>query len=96
VTLARALGNPELKGATFLIGGHTDAAGSDSYNQSLSERRAEAVKIFLTEQFKLSPEQLLAIGFGRSQLKNTTDPLAAENRRVQIVNIEQQATVSQK
>jgi flagellar motor protein MotB len=38
----------------------------------------------------------LAIGFGRSQLKNTTDPLAAENRRVQIVNIEQQATVGQK
>jgi outer membrane protein OmpA-like peptidoglycan-associated protein len=96
VTLARALGNPELKGATFLIGGHTDAAGNDGYNQSLSERRAEAVKIFLTEQFKLSPDQLLAIGFGRSQLKNTTDPLAAENRRVQIVNIEQQATVSQK
>lgn len=96
VTLARALGNPELKGATFLIGGHTDAAGNDGYNQLLSERRAEAVKIFLTEQFKLSPEQLLAIGFGRSQLKNATDPLAAENRRVQIVNIEQQATVNQR
>lgn len=96
VTLARALGNPELKGATFLIGGHTDAAGNDGYNQSLSERRAEAVKIFLTEQFKLSPGQLLAIGFGRSQLKNTTDPLAAENRRVQIVNFEQQASVSGK
>jgi outer membrane protein OmpA-like peptidoglycan-associated protein len=43
VTLGRALGRPELKGATFLIGGHTDAAGSDAYNQSLSERRAEAV-----------------------------------------------------
>jgi outer membrane protein OmpA-like peptidoglycan-associated protein len=96
VTLGRALGNPELKGATFLIGGHTDAAGSDGYNQSLSERRAEAVKVFLAEQFKLSPEQMLAIGFGRSELKNPADPLAAENRRVQIVNIEQQATVSQK
>jgi outer membrane protein OmpA-like peptidoglycan-associated protein len=96
VTLGRALGNQELKGATFLIGGHTDAAGSDGYNQSLSERRAEAVKVFLTEQFKLSPDQMLAIGFGRSELKNTADPLAAENRRVQIVNIEQQATVSQK
>jgi outer membrane protein OmpA-like peptidoglycan-associated protein len=96
VTLGRALGNPALKGAIFLIGGHTDAAGDDSYNQSLSERRAEAVKIFLAEQFKLSPDQLLAIGFGRSELKNTASPLAAENRRVQIVNIEQQATVSQK
>jgi outer membrane protein OmpA-like peptidoglycan-associated protein len=96
VTLGRALGNPDLKGATFLIGGHTDAAGSDSYNQSLSERRAEAVKVFLTEQFKLSPDQMLAVGFGRNELKNAADPVAAENRRVQIVNIEQQATVSQK
>jgi len=96
VTLGRALGNPQLKGASFLIGGHTDAAGSDSYNQSLSERRAEAVKTYLVEQFKLSPNQLLAIGFGRSELKNTANPLAAENRRVQVVNVEQQATVSQK
>jgi outer membrane protein OmpA-like peptidoglycan-associated protein len=96
VTLGRALSRSELKGATFLVAGHTDAAGNDSYNQSLSERRAEAVKIFLAEQFKLSPGQLLAIGFGRTQLKNTADPLAAENRRVQIVNIEQQAAVSQK
>jgi outer membrane protein OmpA-like peptidoglycan-associated protein len=96
VTLGRALGNPALKGAAFLIGGHTDAAGDDGYNQSLSERRAEAVKIFLAEQFKLSPDQLLAIGFGRSELKNAANPLAAENRRVQIVNIEQQATVSQR
>jgi hypothetical protein len=64
-------------------------------NQSLSERRAEAIKIFLAEQFKLSPDQLLAIGFGKSQLKNTTDPFAAENRRVQIVNIEQQACNTQ-
>jgi outer membrane protein OmpA-like peptidoglycan-associated protein len=86
VTLGRALGSPELKGAIFLIGGHTDAAGTDIYNQSLSERRAEAVKIFLVQQFKLSPDQLLAIGFGRSQLKNAADPLAAKNRRVQVVN----------
>ena len=96
VTLGRALGNRELKGATFLIAGHTDAAGDDGYNQSLSERRAEAVKIFLAEQFKLSPDQLLAIGFGRSELKNTANPLAAENRRVQIVNIKQQAVVSRR
>jgi outer membrane protein OmpA-like peptidoglycan-associated protein len=54
------LGRAEPKGATFLIGGHTGAAGGDNYNQSLSERRAEAVKIFLAQQFKLPPDQLLA------------------------------------
>ena len=88
--------SPKLAGDTFLIAGHTDAAGTDSYNQSLSERRAEAVKIFLAQQFKLSSDQLVAIGFGKSQLKNTGNPLAAENRRVQIVNTEQPAAVSQR
>ena len=96
VALGRTLGDSDLKGATFVIAGHTDAAGSDSYNQLLSERRAEAVKIFLTRQFKLSPDRLLAVGFGRSQLKNAANPLAPENRRVQIVNVEQKTTVSQK
>jgi flagellar motor protein MotB len=39
----------------------------------------------------------VAVGFGSSQLKSTTNPLAAENRRVQIVNnIEQQTTVSRR
>jgi outer membrane protein OmpA-like peptidoglycan-associated protein len=96
VTLGRALGNPALKGATFLTAGHTDAAGDDSYNQSPFERRAEAVKIFLAEQFRLSPDHLLVVGFGRTELKNAADPLTAENRRVQTVNIRQQAAVSQK
>jgi outer membrane protein OmpA-like peptidoglycan-associated protein len=86
VTLGSALADPELRGATFLIAGHTDAAGSDSYNQLLSEHRAEAVKFYLAQQFKLPPDHLLTIGFGRSQLKNRDNPLAAENRRVQIVN----------
>ena len=88
LTLGRALGNPEFSGVTFLIGGHTDAKGNDSYNQDLSERRAAAVKHYLMEHFKLSPDQLLAIGFGKGQLKNPADPFAAENRRVQVVNTE--------
>jgi outer membrane protein OmpA-like peptidoglycan-associated protein len=96
VRLGGALGRPGLKGATFLIGGHTDAAGDDGYNQLLSERRAEAVKIFLVEHFKLLPDELLAVGFGSNQLKNPANPLAAENRRVQIVNIKQQAVVSRR
>ena len=86
--LGRALTAPELAGITFLIAGHTDAKGSDSYNQDLSERRAEAVKRYLAEQFKLAPEQLFAIGFGKTKLKNAADSFAGENRRVQIVNTE--------
>ena len=86
--LGAELGKPSAKEAVFLLAGHADGAGSETYNQGLSERRAEAVKGFLTENFKLSPDQLLAIGFGKSRLKNPDSPLAGENRRVQIVNTE--------
>jgi outer membrane protein OmpA-like peptidoglycan-associated protein len=96
VRLGHALGSPDLKGAVFLVAGHTDAAGNDGYNQSLSERRAAAVKAFLSAQFNLPSDHLVAMGFGRTQLKNTADPLAPENRRVQIVNIDPEAAVSEK
>lgn len=46
VALAAELNKPENAGRTFLIGGHTDATGSEAYNQLLSERRAAAVKRF--------------------------------------------------
>jgi outer membrane protein OmpA-like peptidoglycan-associated protein len=86
--LAEKLKRPEQAGRMFLIGGHTDARGSVEYNQRLSERRAEAVKRLLVEQFKLPPANLSVIGYGKTQLKNTADPFAGENRRVEIVNAE--------
>ena len=87
--LGRALTNPDLEGSVFLIGGHTDAKGDDDYNQKLSERRAAAVKRFLKEKFDISDDALVTVGYGEEQLKNASDPFAAENRRVQIVNLEQ-------
>jgi len=87
VKLAHVLTDPQAKGAVFMIAGHTDGKGSDAYNQSLSERRAETIKRFLVESFKLPPESLFAIGFGRKQLKDTNNPFADENRRVQVVNL---------
>jgi outer membrane protein OmpA-like peptidoglycan-associated protein len=88
VALGRALSKDGFKGTVFLINGHTDAKGSGDYNQGLSERRAEAVKRTLVEQFDLPPTTLIAIGYGKTHLKNTANPFAAENRRVQIVNTE--------
>jgi flagellar motor protein MotB len=44
-----ALASGELKGGTFIVAGHTDAKGGDTYNQGLSERHADAVKRFLAE-----------------------------------------------
>ena len=94
ITLGQALSDPRLKGSVFLIGGHTDAKGGDEYNLGLSSRRADSVKQFLTQNFHLDPGTLYTMGFGKEQLKNAADPLAGENRRVQIVNI-QSAGVAQ-
>jgi outer membrane protein OmpA-like peptidoglycan-associated protein len=85
--VAKALSNPQLAGNTFVIAGHTDGKGGDAYNQTLSERRAEAVKHYLVEIYKLPVRNLVAVGYGKTMLKNSGDPLAAENRRVQVVNM---------
>ncbi len=86
--LGRVLTNPDLKGSVFLVGGYTDAKGGTEYNQRLSERRAAAVKRFLIEKFDIPYDTLVAAGYGKEHLKNASNPYAAENRRVQIVNLE--------
>jgi outer membrane protein OmpA-like peptidoglycan-associated protein len=85
--LGQALSSPELKGNTFIVAGHTDAKGSETYNQGLSERRAEAVKRFLVEKYSIDAGTLVTVGHGKLQLKNTANPFASENRRVQLVNM---------
>lgn len=65
---------------TIRVEGHTDKAGSETYNQELSERRAEAVKNALI-QMGVIKERIQAIGYGESQ-PVSSDP--AENRRVAI------------
>lgn len=67
---------------------YADANGSVEYNQDLSERRAEAVKRLLVEQFGIAAGNLIAVGYGKTHLKNATHPFAGENRRVQVVNTE--------
>jgi outer membrane protein OmpA-like peptidoglycan-associated protein len=90
--LGKALTRPELKGSTFFVAGHTDAKGSVPYNQSLSEKRADAVKRYLVDRFQIPASSLIAVGYGKSKLKNESDPLAPENRRAQIVNVEEKST----
>jgi outer membrane protein OmpA-like peptidoglycan-associated protein len=87
VPLGRALGDPRLAGDTFLIAGHSDGKGSADYNVDLSQKRADAVRLYLISKFGIGPERLIATGMGAKHLKNTSDPRAAENRRVQIVNV---------
>lgn len=71
----------------FLIEGHTDAVGSDEDNLSLSDRRAEAVAILLTDRFGVPPENLATQGYGEHYLKIPTDEPERANRRVSVRRI---------
>ncbi|MGY3606961.1 MULTISPECIES: OmpA family protein [unclassified Bradyrhizobium] len=92
--LGRALTNADLKGSTFVVAGHTDAAGSEAFNQDLSERRAEAIKRYLVDKYGVNGSDLVTVGYGKSKLKDPSQPLAEANRRVQVVNMENKATAS--
>jgi outer membrane protein OmpA-like peptidoglycan-associated protein len=92
--LGRALSNPDLKGSTFIVAGHTDAAGGEAYNQDLSERRADSIKKYLVDKSGIAGTDLVTVGYGKSKLKDPSNPLAEINRRVQVVNMENKATAS--
>ena len=85
--LGKALTDPSLKGTTFVVAGHTDAVGGDTFNQDLSERRADAVKQYLTTKYGMAAADLVTVGYGKTRLKNPNDPKGGENRRVQVVNM---------
>jgi len=91
VALGNVLSKADYKGTVFFINGHTDAAGTPEYNHGLSQRRADSVRRMLIEQYKLAPDTLIAVGFGKEQLKDPANPMADQNRRVQIVNTEMKA-----
>lgn len=69
---------------TTVIEGHTDSQGSDSYNQALSQRRVNAVKDVLVNQFGIAADRLTAIGYGESRPRATNDTAEGRqlNRRV--------------
>ncbi|MBR0695576.1 OmpA family protein [Bradyrhizobium lablabi] len=92
--LGRALTNPDLKGSTFVVAGHTDAAGGEEYNQGLSERRADSIKRYLVDKSGVDGADLVTVGYGKSKLKDPSQPMAEVNRRVQVVNMENKATAS--
>jgi outer membrane protein OmpA-like peptidoglycan-associated protein len=85
--MADALYHPYLQGYRFLIVGHTDAKGSREYNLKLSQQRADAIREALINPFGINPARIEAVGLGEEQLLNRSNPEAAENRRVQLINI---------
>jgi outer membrane protein OmpA-like peptidoglycan-associated protein len=85
--LGEALKNPRLGKNRFRIAGHTDAKGTPEYNQSLSERRAAAVRDYLIYQYDIETGQVEAAGYGEIQLADPSRPEDRINRRVQVINI---------
>ncbi len=77
----------ENPGEVFLIEGHTDATGSESYNLALSDRRAESVALALTENFGIPPENLVVQGYGEAFLKVDTLLSEQANRRATVRRI---------
>ncbi len=65
------------------IEGHADASGAAAANLTLSQRRAEAVRDFLVE-LGAEAAMIAPVGVGANAPKNTKDPFAPENRRVEI------------
>jgi outer membrane protein OmpA-like peptidoglycan-associated protein len=68
------------------VEGHTDSVGTDDYNQSLSEHRAEAVRDYLVQQ-GIAANSVDARGFGKTQpiATNETAEGRQQNRRVELV-----------
>ncbi|MGL4319159.1 MAG: OmpA family protein [Pseudomonas sp.] len=68
-----------------VVEGHTDSKGTDAYNQGLSERRANAVRDVLVNQYGVGSDRVSAVGYGESKpvADNNTDEGRAINRRVE-------------
>ena len=85
--LGKALDRPKLKGATTrstVTPTAREVMLSTSACRSVARSR---FKTYLVDNFGLTASNLRAVGYGKARLKNTSDPFAAENRRVEVVNM---------
>jgi len=75
----------EYEGTEVLVVGHTDSTGTDSYNQTLSERRADSARTYLLGA-GLEPGRVRAVGRGETEpiASNDTDAGRQDNRRVEV------------
>ena len=81
-TVAKAM--QEQADIELVLEGHTDSIGSESYNNDLSARRAEAVKQKLATDYSISASRISTVGYGESQpiASNETAEGRSLNRRV--------------
>lgn len=70
------------------VAGHTDSTGSETYNKSLSERRADSVSDYLNNQ-GVTDQRLISVGIGESRPvdSNASETGRRNNRRVEITMV---------
>lgn len=81
--IGKMLAMEDFSDKRLVIEGHTDAAGSATYNKQLSQRRANAVSRYLSQNFNIPASRLKALGLGESKPLPGYDPDDEANRRVQ-------------
>jgi outer membrane protein OmpA-like peptidoglycan-associated protein len=84
--LGKAMVSSGLAAKTFELVGHTDTQGDPSYNETLSQRRADTVRGFLMKEFKIPASRVTAVGHGEREplYPGDTESDHALNRRVEI------------
>jgi outer membrane protein OmpA-like peptidoglycan-associated protein len=85
--VGKALASEKLASFRFGIEGHADPRGGAAVNLQLSQARAESVRDYLVNSKHIDAGRLEPVGKGDRDLMNKSDPIAAENRRVTLVNL---------
>jgi outer membrane protein OmpA-like peptidoglycan-associated protein len=77
----------EFPKSPITIEGHTDSQGDESFNQELSQRRANAVREYVLANMGLEGDWIIAVGFGESRpiASDATEAGRAKNRRIDVV-----------
>lgn len=83
-SVGTALQSSDLASYRFLIGGHTDARGTDIDNFELSRARAASTTQYLVAHYHVDPRRLVVRAFGETALLFPADPEDGRNRRVEI------------
>ncbi len=72
---------------TISLEGHTDMTGAADYNKVLSVNRAEEVKEYLVNTYKISSDRINTNGYGFDRLTDRDDPYSRANRRVEVIKL---------
>lgn len=87
--VAEVLNHELMSDKRVMIEGHADAVGSNSYNLTLSQARAGAVRAYLEKEHQVVTARLDHVGKGEAELYDASNPTAAINRRVEFRNLSQ-------